>query len=365
MTLAFIRARTAPSRAAASTDEAPLARTGSSSKNLILALAARGLVSRAEEWDVGAGDGSLARDGGRLPRRSFPSDPSRLAESLQRHVAFEGAPDLLWVEGTAHPAWLATVFDACPRSFTLVYSKFWKPWTVERLDRYDLCLIDDAHQEDQVHRRYPGVRCGVWDKLVDYEHLYRPLDCDKDYDVCYVAYLRPRKNHELLFRSLAKLGSPAPRSVCVGEDRKGYQADLERLASDLGLDVDFAGERDARDVNLYINRSRIGVMCSERDAAPRAILEYMAAGVPVLVNAELMAGARYVGPWAGLVRAPEKFHEGLRELLEDPGRYSPRAHYLAGFSTDQVVSRFVDTLAAAGLDLRAASTAAQHVRGDL
>jgi len=93
------------------------------------------------------------------------------------------------------------------------------------------------------------------------------------------------------------------------------------------------------------------VMCSRRDAAPRAILEYMAADVPVLVNSELCAGSRYVGDAGGLVCSPDQFPAGIAELLNHRSRYSPRAYYLAHYSVEQVVDRFVRMLNRAGFSL--------------
>jgi glycosyltransferase involved in cell wall biosynthesis len=256
-----------------------------------------------------------------------------------------------------HPAHLNVLLRACPASFKIVYSKHWEPWAVERLDSFDLCLLDEQHQVHQVQKRYPAVHCGVWDKLVDYERTHRPVECQKAYDLCYVAYLRRRKNHELLFSALSKLRARGLSCVCVGEDRKGYRSHLEQRATQLGLQVDFTGEVSPVQVNDYVNRSRIGVICSRRDAVPRAILEYLAADVPVLVNSELVAGTRYVGATAGLTRSPEQFHVGIEQLLGNLQQYTPRRHYLANFSTDQVVRRFVRILTSAGLSIASGSRA--------
>ena len=104
-------------------------------------------------------------------------------------------------------------------------------------------------------------------------------------------------------------------------------------------------------MNRYVNQSRIGVMCARRDAAPRVVLEYMAADVPVLVNSELMAGTRYVGRSAGLVRSPEEFHLGIAEILDDYESFSPRAHLLAHYNRDKVAARFLSILDEAGCDV--------------
>lgn len=352
MNLVYVRVHSK----AVKTSKAPLpgGRTRSVSVSLIRALLDSHLISSAAEWRFVDRD-PLEEPADRLPLCTFPADSERLRPAVARAICAAGQPDILWIEGTGCPSYRAELFELCPGSFKIVYSKCSQPWRVERLDGFDLCLIDDPSQELKVREHFPPVRCSVWDKLVDYQDLHRPIPCEKVYDVCYVAYLRASKNHELLFRALARLNRPALRCVCVGEDRNGNRATLEQLAADLNLQVHFTGEVGPEEVNRYINSSRVGVMCSGRDAkdaAPRALLEYMAADVPVLVNSELPAGARYVGPTAGLVCPPDQFDAGLARLLENSDRYFPREHYIAHYSVDRVVERFVDSLSRAGLALR-------------
>jgi glycosyltransferase involved in cell wall biosynthesis len=196
--------------------------------------------------------------------------------------------------------------------------------------------------------RAPGVSSFVWDKVVDYDGLHYPIDCAKDYDICYVAFFRERKNHRLLFESMSRVPGRRVRCVCVGEDVKGYEREMQLLVAGLGIDVEFRGLVPKADVNGIVNRSRIGVIASEKDAAPRALLEYLAADVPVLVNALLRAGTRYVGPRAGIVRRPQEWPDAIAELLDSTDRYEPRAHLLEQYSRDHVIDRFVAILEQAG-----------------
>jgi glycosyltransferase involved in cell wall biosynthesis len=85
----------------------------------------------------------------------------------------------------------------------------------------------------------------------------------------------------------------------------------------------------------------MGVICDQYAAVPRAMLEYMAADVPVLVNAEMRAGSRYIGPKAGLVRPPAEFHRGILDILANREEFRPREHLLEHYSRDQVVKTFL------------------------
>ncbi len=319
------------------------AKAGSSSKNVIFGLLQYGVIAAFEEWKFwsGALQEVRAHD---FTVRLFPCNEELESEALQRYVREHGQPEILWVEGPDFPPYLRQIFALCPASFKIVYSKDWRPWKIRQLGNYDLCLVDEDWEAQRVRQLHPQLNCAVWDKLIDYEQTHYPIPGEKRYDVCCVAYLRARKNHELLFRAMAKLRDRKLKCVCIGDDRKGNRAELEKLAAELKLDVHFTGEAPKEEVNRLINQSKVGVMCSELDAAPRAILEYMAADVPVLVNAKLLAGARYVGPSAGLIKPPEEFHLGLAELLDHLQSYSPRAYLLKHYSFEKVMRKFIGIL---------------------
>jgi len=319
-------------------------KAGSSSKNIIFGLQRHEVIAAAEEWKFWNGPLQDIALPEQLPVKMFPVNGNLTSAEVAPYVAAVGQPDLLWVEGPDYPPYLQQIFDLCPNSFKLVYSKDWRPEKIQQLARYDLCLVDEEWEVAEVKRVCPAIQCAIWDKLIDYEQTHFPLPVEKIYDVCYVAYLRERKNHELLFRAMAKLTDRKLACVCIGDDRKGNRAELEKMASELKISVHFTGEVSKEDVNRYINQSRVGVMCATLDAAPRAILEYMAADVPVLVNAELWAGSRYVGPRAGLVKTPEEFHLGLAELLDHREQYSPRAHLLEHYSAAPVLEKFMAIL---------------------
>jgi glycosyltransferase involved in cell wall biosynthesis len=329
------------------------ARQLTGSRNMLLELERRGVAERCETWLFWTRPTQEFSPEGTPPITVFACDDDGTSPDLERHIASRGAPDVLWVEGRQDGAYLDQALALCQSSFRLTYTQYWKPWKVDGVDRFQLCLVDEERHVESMRRHRPGVRAAVWDKLIDHEG-FRPLGLEKAYDLCYVAYLRPRKEHELLFRAMAALPERRLKAVCVGGDRNDYRRELERMAGEYGVDAHFTGEADRAGVNEYVNRSRIGVICSRKDAAPRALLEYMAADVPVLVNAELRAGTRYVAPRAGLVCAPERFHEGIAALLDRPEAFQPRAHFLEHYSRDKVVARLVAVLREAGLPVGAA-----------
>jgi glycosyltransferase involved in cell wall biosynthesis len=321
----------------------------SSSANMIAALQQAGIVSQSETWRLWRRPSrAFGRPGGRT-WRVFQLEDDGTSPDLAAHVRANGQPDVIWMEGRSLQPELAHVYDLCPRSFKVIYPQDWRPWRAEGLDRYDLCLLDDEPQAARMRRHHPDLRCDVWDKFIDSERGHHPLGCEKEYDLCYVSFPSVRKNHDLLFRAMAKLAARDLSCVCVGGRRGDNSEALRELAERLGVRVDFTGEASKAEVNAYVNKSRIGVIASKRDSAPRAMLEYMAAGVPVLVNAELRAGLRYVGPKAGLVCPPAEFARGIAEMLDNLSSYTPRAHFLEHYSRERVVAKFAGILQRAGL----------------
>jgi L-malate glycosyltransferase len=100
-----------------------------------------------------------------------------------------------------------------------------------------------------------------------------------------VANLRnPVKDHPMLLRAAARVRAVVPDAAFViageGELRPGLRA----LARELGIadDVHFVGRCD--DVGMLLHASNVGVLSSKAEGFANAILEYMAAGLPVVAT---------------------------------------------------------------------------------
>lgn len=99
-----------------------------------------------------------------------------------------------------------------------------------------------------------------------------------------LARLAPVKAHEVLLEAVAKLapGHPRLRLVCVGGGER--EAELARLAEELGIAdrVLWAGMR--RDVAALVPAFDVACLTSRFECAPLSVIEAMAAGVPVVVS---------------------------------------------------------------------------------
>lgn len=99
-----------------------------------------------------------------------------------------------------------------------------------------------------------------------------------------VARLWPEKGLDMLVRASARLSGrfPGLRIVVVGDGPERVK--LERLAAELGLGrmVMLLGERS--DVHSQLAALDVGVLTSRREGSPLAVIEYMAAGLPIVAT---------------------------------------------------------------------------------
>jgi glycosyltransferase involved in cell wall biosynthesis len=99
-----------------------------------------------------------------------------------------------------------------------------------------------------------------------------------------VARFEPVKNHELLFQAAVLLKERGARFELRLVGGGGGRARAERRVAELGIGahVRFLGYRD--DIPALLAWSDIGVLTSRKEGIPRAAVEAMAAGLPVVAT---------------------------------------------------------------------------------
>ncbi len=141
-----------------------------------------------------------------------------------------------------------------------------------------------------------------------------------------VAHLFERKRHADVLAALALLRTRYPelRYVVVGDGpaREG----LERMASSLGLPVEFRGRLEPAAALAAARAATLFVLPSVDEALGVAYLEAMAAGVPA-IGCQGEAGPEEIAAAGdGIVlvppRSPVALAEQIDALLRDPGRVS-------------------------------------------
>ena len=153
---------------------------------------------------------------------------------------------------------------------------------------------------------------------------------ERDRVVTMVAVLRPEKAHEALLQAAVELGTSEPwKFLIVGAG--AARAVLESRAARLGLEdrVLFLGERD--DVPVLLALSDVLVLPSHDavETLPLAILEAMAAGVPVVASAVGSVPDVIEDGVNGRLIAPADAHGlagAVRDIMDDRAKSAQMAH---------------------------------------
>jgi glycosyltransferase involved in cell wall biosynthesis len=204
---------------------------------------------------------------------------------------------------------------------------------------------------------------------IDFE-TFRPQDeraamrdalgvAEGEFVILMVGVIRAVKRHELALQALAQLQSerPAARLLLAGEGP--MRADMETLATRLGLGtrVTFLGHRD--DVPDLMNAADCLLLTSRSEGVPQAVTQALGLGLPVVSTRvggvpELIEDGR-----SGLLVPAEDavaVTRALVRLMDDPALArnlgsQGRAHVLANFSANAMLDS-TEALYARLLDIR-------------
>ena len=135
-----------------------------------------------------------------------------------------------------------------------------------------------------------------------------------------VANFRPVKDLHLFLKAAAVISKAAPSAVFLLVGQGELRPELQRLAAELGIAERVYFSLPDGAVPDYLARMSVGCLSSQSEGLPNAILEYMAAGLPVVATdvggvAELVRD----GLTGFLVRdrTPEAFARPVIQLLEN------------------------------------------------
>jgi glycosyltransferase involved in cell wall biosynthesis len=120
-----------------------------------------------------------------------------------------------------------------------------------------------------------------------------------------VANLRPVKNLGLFVRAAADVVAAHPRTSFHIAGEGESRPELERLIDELGLGDRFTLPGSVSDIPAFLSRLDVAVLCSHSEGMSNAVLEYMAAGKPIVATA--------VGANVQLIE------DGVHGLLVPPG----------------------------------------------
>jgi len=140
-----------------------------------------------------------------------------------------------------------------------------------------------------------------------------------------VANYRPVKDHALFLRAAALVARQVPDAAFLLVGTGPLREELGRLALELGIaDKVFFTDGKGRVID-YLARMSVACLSSESEGFSNAILEYMAAGLPVVATSEGGNAEAVEHGVTGFIvpgRQPESFAQPIMELLADDARRS-------------------------------------------
>lgn len=198
--------------------------------------------------------------------------------------------------------------------------RFLRRWVDETIANCEACRQASIAQEWS-----PEEKVQVLDNGIELDRLTRipPIQFEdrQHVRVGMLANLRPVKDAETFVRAAHRLSAERPHLsfhlIGDGEQR----ASLEQLASELGVVDHVVFHGHVAEPSQLIGEMSIGVLCSLSEGLPHALLEFMAAGRPVVAtqvggNAEIVDD----GHTGRLVPAgdPEALANAIAQMLDTP-----------------------------------------------
>ncbi len=223
-----------------------------------------------------------------------------------------------------------------------------RAWQARRLEKRvfrasDLSIVTTPAMQARVSKDY-GIdtdRVRVIPNYVDVD-LFRPSASNSaKRRVCVVGRLEPQKNIELLISALADTGIDL---TIVGDGT--LESELRAQAAACNVNVDFVGRLPQREIPSVLHRSAAFVLPSNYEGHPKALLEAMAAGLPVVGSD--VSGIRDVihhgetGLLSGT--SAEQLKAAITEVVDNPSLaqklgHAARQHILESFTVEAVAKR--------------------------
>jgi glycosyltransferase involved in cell wall biosynthesis len=152
----------------------------------------------------------------------------------------------------------------------------------------------------------------------------RFLHSSDDRVLLFLGRITPVKHLDLLLRSYAEVAASMTDTILVmaGPDENGHVHELQRLAAVLGIadKVVFTGGLQREDVPAALADADVFVYPSRHESFGLAVIEAMAAGLPVIVSDQVGLAGFVSEAKAGIVITPKKeeLASAMRSLLSNP-----------------------------------------------
>ncbi|MBL6607580.1 MAG: glycosyltransferase [Flavobacteriaceae bacterium] len=180
--------------------------------------------------------------------------------------------------------------------------------------------------------------------------VHKKLQGPEGFKIICVANLRPQKDHLTLIRAFAQLSQKHPEvslHLIGAESDQSYADHVKHDVTAQGLNqVYFYGVVEG--INNLLKHAQIGVLSSVSEGLPMVLLEYAAAGLPV-VTTDVGACKAVVGDYGFVVpsKNPDELYMALSKAIKDYESARVKAEKLkaqvkANYSEAAVIPRLIE-----------------------
>lgn len=192
------------------------------------------------------------------------------------------------------------------------------------------CYLVDAEE-------YLDARSMLYVPVVHTGKIF-PFECAKERDLIYLASAYPGKRHDLLIRTLK------------GSNLTGHLHPVNPSAFNLGNTLITTSNWYERDVAALLATSRIAVYPGDRTSNPAAMWECVAAGLPIIVNQNILGGKHLVVPGVtGEFASERNLREAIEDLLANRHTYRPHEYFESHWNTISMLDRYLEFFQSMGM----------------
>ena len=185
------------------------------------------------------------------------------------------------------------------------YLRFKNIWLLRYLVRrwVDTIICVSLEMEVELRELLPGKRVVYVPNGVDLD-IFRNFGCPRKDQLISVGRLKWQKGYEHLLAAMQRVVAQQPQIQLLIVGEGPLRGELERRVRSMRLEqnVTFVGTLPQSEISRHLNESRLFVLASVSEGLPKALLEAMACGLPVVVTD--VGGCRQVSQGAGIIVPP-------------------------------------------------------------
>lgn len=290
-------------------------------------------IINSEKWDIIWTNEPVMSIMTRLAAKTARKNGTKVIYMVHGFHFYDGAPLLNWLLFYPIEKYCSRLCDMITTINNADYEKA-KTFYAERVEKINGVGVDvSAFSFSEENRKELREELGV---------------SDDEIMILNVAELNKNKNQQVVLNALKELGNAKAKFfVCGIGDNEDY---LKKLTAELGLSakVEFLGYR--KDVYKIYSAADIFVLSSFHEGLPKAIMEAMANGKPVVCpNIRGCVDAVTDGKGGYVVEnAPEKYAEAFKKLVGDEklreslGEYNREA--VKAFEEDKALNNVLNLM---------------------